>query len=67
MQNQSDAGRVRAVKMEDDIIALNHLVKAKMKLYGSEYANQLGDMINELSHKVDQKSMKIYDTDGDIF
>lgn len=67
LQNQSDAGRVRAVKMEDDIIALNHLVKAKMKLYGSEYANQLGDMINELSHKVDQKSLKIFDTDGDIF
>lgn len=67
LKNQSDAGRVRAVKMEDDIIALNHLVKAKMKLYGSEFANQLSDMISELSHRVDQKSLSIYETPDDIF
>lgn len=65
--NQSDAGRIRPVKMEDDIIALHHLVKAKMKLYGTDYEKQLTDMIAKLGLKIDSKSSSIFRTHDDVF
>lgn len=67
LTNQSDAGRVRNVKIEDDIIALNHLVKAKMKLYGSEFDPVLSDMITKIGHKIDRKSMSIFQDDVEVF
>ena len=67
LTNQSDAGRVRNVKIEDDIIALNHLVKAKMKLYGSEFDPILSDMITKIGLKIDRKSMTIYQDDVEVF
>lgn len=67
LTNQSDTGRVRNVKIEDDIIALNHLVKAKMKLYGSEFDPILSDMITKIGLKIDRKSMTIYQDDVEVF
>lgn len=67
LTNESDINRVRKVDVEDDIIAVNHLVKAKMKLVGTEYDQTLTDLITKLQHRVDAKSMKIYDKHTDIF
>lgn len=67
LTNASDSGRVRAVKVEDDIIALNHLVKARMKLFGTKFDKQLEDVINELSLKVDRRFLDIYKDDTAIF
>lgn len=67
LTNESDINRVRKVDVEDDIIAVNHLVKAKMKLIGTEYDQTLTDLITKLQHRVDAKSMKIYDKHTDIF
>lgn len=67
LTNQSDAGRVRNVQIEDDIIALNHLVRAKMKLYGSEFDPILSDMITKIGMKIDRRSMSIYQDDTEIF
>ena len=67
LTNASDYGRVRHVDIEDDVIAVNHLVKAKMKLMGTEFDPELTDIITKLQRKLDQKSMKIYDEHTDIF
>lgn len=67
LTNESDAGRVRAVNVEDDIIALHHLVKAKMKLLGTEYGTQLDDIISKMQLRLNEKTMKIYQRDEDVF
>lgn len=67
LQNQSDAGRVRPLKLESDIIALNHLVKASMKLQGSQFATSLSDIVAKLSLEIDRKSMNLYQDTPDIF
>ena len=67
LTNESDINRVRKVDVEDDIIAVNHLVKAKMKLTGTEFDQTLTELITKLQHRVDAKSMKIYDKHTDIF
>ena len=67
LTNESDINRVRKVDIEDDIIAVNHLVKAKLKLAGTEYDQTLTDLITKLQRRVDAKSMKIYDKHTDIF
>lgn len=67
LTNESDIDRVRKVDVEDDIIAVHHLVKAKMKLAGTKYDQPLTDLITELQHRVDAKSMQIYDKHADIF
>lgn len=67
LTNESDYDRVRHVDIEDDVIAVNHLVRAKMKLAGTEFDPELTDIITKLQHRLDQKSMKIYDKHTDIF
>lgn len=67
LTNVSDYGRVRHVDLEDDVIAVNHLVRAKMKLAGTEFDPELTDIITKLQHRLDQKSMKIFDEHTDIF
>lgn len=67
LTNESDLGRVRSVEFEDDVIAVNHLVRAKIKLAGSEFENQLSDVITELQQRIDRRSMKIYGKESDIF
>lgn len=67
LTNVSDYGRVRHVDLEDDVIAVNHLVRAKMKLAGTEFDPELTDMITKLQRRLDQKSMKIFDEHTDIF
>lgn len=67
LTNVSDYERVRHVDLEDDVIAVNHLVRAKMKLAGTEFDPELTDMITKLQHRLGQKSMKIFDKHTDIF
>lgn len=67
LTNESDIDRVRKIDIEDDIIAVNHLVRAKMKLTDTEFDQTLTDIITKLQHRVDAKSMKIYDKHTDIF
>lgn len=67
LTNESDYGRVRHVDMEDDVIAVNHLVRAKKKLAGTEFDPELTDIITKLQHRLDQKSLKIFDKQSDIF
>lgn len=67
LTNESDTGRVRPVDMEDDIIALNHLVKAKMKLLGTEYENELTDIITQMQQRIDETSTKTYNRPIEIF
>ena len=67
LTNESDTDRVRAVEVEDDIIALNHLVKAKTKLVGTEYDAILTEIITKMAQQVDRKSMNIFSSRSDIF
>lgn len=67
LTNESDYGRVRHIDIEDDVIAVNHLVRAKMKLAGTEFDPEITDIITKIQHRLDQKSMKIYDKHTDIF
>lgn len=67
LQNQSDMNRVRNVDIEDDVRAIHHLVRAKLKLAGTEFDPQLTEMITKLQHRLDEKSMKIYSKEPDIF
>ena len=67
LTNESDTDRVRHVDLEDDIIAVNHLVRAKLKLSGSEYDPTLTELITKLQHRIDERSMSIYTKHSDIF
>lgn len=67
LQNQSDMGRVRHVDIEDDVRAIHHLVRAKMKLAGTEYDQPLTELITKLQHRLDAKSMKIYTKEPEVF
>ena len=67
LTNESDTDRVRHVDLEDDIIAVNHLVRAKLKLSGSEYDPALTELITKLQHRIDERSMSIYTKHSDIF
>lgn len=67
LQNQSDMGRVRNVDIEDDVRAMHHLVRAKMKLAGTEYDQPLTELITKLQHRLDAKSMKIYTKEPEVF
>lgn len=67
LTNEGDTGRVRHVDIEDDTIALNHLIKAKMKLYGGEFDPQLTDIITKLAQRLDKKYSRQYGDATDIF
>lgn len=67
LTNESDTDRIRPVDLEDDIIAVNHLVKAKVKLAGTEYADKLTDVITKLQMRIDRRSLSIYNKDADVF
>lgn len=67
LTSESDIERVRAVDIEDDVIALNHLVRAKIKLCGTEFDQQITDVITQLQQRVDRKSMNIYKKVEGIF
>lgn len=67
LTNEGDAERVRHVELEDDVIALNHLVRAKMKLAGSEFDQALTEIITKMTLRVDRKSMDQFGTRTDIF
>lgn len=67
LTNEGDAERVRHVELEDDVIALNHLVRAKMKLAGSEFDQTLTEIITKMTLRVDRKSMDQFGTRTDIF
>ncbi len=65
--NQSDAGRIKPKHIENEVTALNHLVRASMKLYGTEYEQALRDVITKLSLAINRKSLSIYEDMPDIF
>ena len=65
--NQSDAGRIKPKHIENEVAALNHLVRASIKLYGTEYEQALRDVISKLSLAIDRKSLSIYEDMPDIF
>lgn len=65
--NQSDAGRIKPKHIENEVAALNHLVRASMKLYGTEYEQALRDVISKLSLAIDRKSLSIYEDMPDVF
>lgn len=67
LTSESDMERVRAVELEDDVIAINHLVRAKMKLCGTEFDKQITDVITQLQQRVDRKSLNIYKKIDGIF
>lgn len=67
LTNESDADRVRHVNLEDDIIAVNHLVRAQQKLTGTQFSPQLTKIITELQRNIDRRSMSIYSKHSDIF
>lgn len=67
LTNESDVDRVRSVNLEDDIIAVRHLVKAQMKLNGSEFSPQLTRLITQLQQRIDSRSLGIYTKSSDIF
>lgn len=67
LTNESDVGRVRAVKLEDDISALNHLSRAWTKLIGTDLDPKLRDIITQLQSKIDAKSTTIYTKHIDVF
>lgn len=67
LTNESDAGRVRAVELEDDVIAMNHLVRAKLKLTGSEFDPMLTEIITKMMQRIDARSTKIYGKPTEIF
>lgn len=67
LTNASDYSRVRPVDIEDDVIAVNHLIKAKMKMLGTEDEQTLTELITKIQHKIDTKAMKIYTHDDDVF
>lgn len=67
LTNESDAGRVRAVELEDDVIAMNHLVRAKLKLTGSEFDPVLTEIITKMMQRIDKRSTKIYGKPTEIF
>ena len=53
--------------IEDDVIAINHLVRAKLKLSGTEFDQQITDVITKLQQRVDRRSMSIYKKPVEIF
>lgn len=67
LTNESDTDRIRQVDIEDDVIAINHLVRAKLKLTGTEFDQQIEDVITKLQQRVDRRSMSIYNKRSDIF
>lgn len=67
LTNASDYGRVRPVDIESDVFAINHLIKAKLKMLGTEDEKTLADIITKLQHRIDEKAMKIYQRDSDVF
>lgn len=67
LTNESDTGRVRHVSIEDDVIAFNHLVRAKLKLTGAEFDSELTEIITKLQQRLDRKTMQIYSKHTDIF
>lgn len=67
LTNESDTDRVRCVKLEEDIIAVNHLVRAKMKLCGTEFDPTLTDIITKLQTKIDRRSSIQFSSHSDIF
>lgn len=62
LTNASDTDRIRPVNTEDDVIALNHLVRARNKLVGTPNESILDTMITELSLKIDRKHLDIFGT-----
>lgn len=67
LTNESDVDRVRHIDIEDDVIACNHLVRAKLKLMGSEFDQTLTDVITKLQRRIDSKSTMQFGKHTDIF
>lgn len=67
LTNESDADRVRRVEFEEDIIAVNHLVRAKMKLCGTEFDPTLTEIITKLMTKIDRRSSIQFSDHSDVF
>lgn len=67
LTNSSDYQRVRHIDFEDDIVAVNHLVRAKLKLLGTKYEQELTQVITELQLQIDRKSLSIFSEHTDIF
>lgn len=67
LKNVSDAGRVRNVNVDDDRVALHHLINARMKLWGSRYDAQLQQIISDLDRSINKKCAEIYPSDAELF
>lgn len=67
LTNESDMDRVRHVDIEDDVIAVNHLVRAKLKLIGTEYDSTLTELITKLQLRINRRSTMQFGKHSDIF
>lgn len=63
----SDMNRVRHQDTENDASALRHLVKAYMKLNGTEFAPKLAQLVNDVGERVREKSRRQYDAMSDVW
>lgn len=67
LTNEGDCERVRAVEFEDDVIAVNHLVRAKLKLTGTEFDPTLTEVITKLMQKIDRKSANQFQKSPEVW
>ena len=67
LTSESDIDRVRAVQVDDDIIALKHLSRAATLLYGSQESKDIVQITNRLRDKVSAKSSKSFDKFAEIW
>lgn len=67
LTNVSDAGRIRPVKVTDDVVAQHHLLLAWNKLYGTEFEPKLQSLITELQSRIDRKSHDQFGPDVSVF
>lgn len=67
LTSESDINRVRAVQVDEELIALHHLDKAYMKLMGTTLAPTLYRLIQDVHDRVSERAAMSYQRDTDIF
>ena len=63
----SDAGRVRGVDVDGELIALHHLDRAYTKISGTQLAPDLARLIHQLHDRVCERSARSFSPDPDVF
>lgn len=67
LTNVSDMFRVRTQQTDDDVVGLNHLIRAYVKLSGTTFAPRIQTLVNEVGDRVREKSARSFDNDPDIW